>query len=75
MERCFWTDIEVKPLPEGVTPEVIEKLKEFGMELRYIPELQLGSSVSEDGEESHLFPGFLVEGIGSEQSLFQQMSI
>jgi hypothetical protein len=63
----FWTDIEVKPLPEGVTPEVIEKLKEFGMELRYIPELQLGSSVSEDGEESHLFPGFLVEGIGSEQ--------
>jgi len=35
-------DVEVKPLPEYITPKVMEKLKGLGMELRYVPALELG---------------------------------
>ena len=46
MERESWgevlgVEIEVEPLSPEVTPEIAKKLKEFGMELRYIPSLDL----------------------------------
>lgn len=47
-ERDAWQEtlgatVEVKPLPEYVTPEVRRNLERLGMELRYIPALELGS--------------------------------
>lgn len=48
-ERDAWkpilgTDVEVKPVPAfATTPEVRRNLERLGMELRYIPELNLGT--------------------------------
>lgn len=47
-EKFKWNEtlgasVEVKPLPEFVTPEVKRNLERLGMELRYIPALDLGT--------------------------------
>lgn len=39
------TRVEVKPLPEIVTPEVRKNLERLGFGLRYVPRLELGTVV------------------------------
>ncbi len=54
--KVLGTEVEIKPLPEYVTPELIKNLKELGMELRYIPKLNLGTldELKTMGEEEFL---------------------
>lgn len=40
-KNVLGVDIDIAPLPDLVTPEVREKLKDLGMELRFIPDLDL----------------------------------
>lgn len=37
--KVLGVDIEVDPLPDSVTPELVNSLKHLGMELRYIPKI------------------------------------
>lgn len=61
-ERDAWkpvlgTDVEVKPIPAfATTPEVRRNLERLGLELRYIPELNLGTldDLKRMGEEKFL---------------------
>lgn len=48
--------VEVKPLPDTVTPEVRKNLKEMGFDLRYVPALDLGnkSYLRERGVDGYL---------------------
>lgn len=41
-EKVLGIDIDVKPLPAVVTPQVVKSLEQWGFKLRYIPQLQLG---------------------------------
>ncbi len=54
--RVLGTEVEVKPLPEYVTPEVIKNLEKLGMGLRFIPNLNLGTldKLKKVGEEEFL---------------------
>lgn len=42
-QNVLGTRVEVKPLPDSVTPEVTSNLERIGLGLRYIPALDLGS--------------------------------
>jgi hypothetical protein len=48
--------VEVKPLPDSVTPEVRRNLEQMGFNLRYVPALDLGSvsHIREKGVVSYL---------------------
>lgn len=55
-KKVLGTEIEVPPLPDSITTEVKEKLKELGMELRFIPEINLGDieEIKTKGIEGYL---------------------
>ncbi len=61
-ERNEWlkvlgSEIEVKRLPEGITPEVIANLKNLGLELRFIPALELDAlALREKGAGGGKYP-------------------
>ncbi len=40
-QRVLGTRVEVKPLPESVTPEVRRNLERLGFDLRYVPKIEL----------------------------------
>ncbi|MDD4107009.1 MAG: AAA family ATPase, partial [Candidatus Shapirobacteria bacterium] len=40
-KNVLGVEVDIAPIPESVTPEVREKLKDLGMELRFIPDLDL----------------------------------
>lgn len=42
-QNILGTRVEVKPLPDSVTPEVRSNLEQLGFDLRYVPTLDLGS--------------------------------
>jgi len=42
-KNVLGVDIDIPPLPDSITPDVKEKLKNLGMELRFIPNLDLGT--------------------------------
>ena len=42
-KKILGKKITVDPIPPEITPEVVEKLKFYGMELNYIPRLNLGT--------------------------------
>lgn len=55
-KKVLGVEVDIQPLPAIVTPEVKKNLKEFGMELRFIPSLNLGTleDLKKEGEESYL---------------------
>lgn len=55
-KKVLGVDVEVSPLPDSVTPEVREKLKNLGMELRFIPDVNLGTlaDIKRDGVDEYL---------------------
>jgi MoxR-like ATPase len=55
-KRVFGTEIDIQPLPAGITPEVRKNLERMGMELRFIPSLNLDTlgDLKRKGEESYL---------------------
>ncbi len=55
-KKVLGIEPEIKPLSEYVTPEVIKNLKNFGMGLRFIPKLNLGTlnELKAVGEEEFL---------------------
>jgi hypothetical protein len=55
-QTILGTRVEVKPLPDIVTPEVTRGLERFGFGLRYVPALGLGniSSLRERGVDKYL---------------------
>ncbi|MDQ3975753.1 MAG: hypothetical protein M3264_04425 [Thermoproteota archaeon] len=55
-QKVLGTRVEVKPLPEIVTPEVKRNLEIFGFGLRYVPALDLGSKsfLQERGVDEYL---------------------
>ncbi|HRY56812.1 MAG TPA: AAA family ATPase [Patescibacteria group bacterium] len=55
-KKVLGVDVEVPPLPDSVTPEVREKLKDLGMELRFIPDVNLGTlaDIKRDGVDEYL---------------------
>lgn len=40
-KKVLGVEVDIAPIPDSVTPEVREKLKDLGMELRFIPDLDL----------------------------------
>lgn len=55
-KNVLGVDVEVPPLPDSITPEVREKLKNLGMELRFIPDVNLGTlaDIKRDGVDEYL---------------------
>ncbi len=60
-ERDAWknvlgVDVEVPPLPDSVTPEVINNLKRMDFDLRYVPALNIGNAayLREKGVDEYL---------------------
>ncbi|MCL4382468.1 MAG: hypothetical protein M1575_03430 [Patescibacteria group bacterium] len=69
-------DFEIQPLPEYVTPEVRRNLKGMGIELRFIPKLEIGTinDLRSKGEKGYLkklqerYPGWRkVESLSSQE--------
>jgi len=55
-KKVLGVEVEVPPLPDSVTPEVREKLKELGMELRFIPNVSLDTiaEIKKSGVDEYL---------------------
>lgn len=55
-KNVLGVDVEISPLPTSVTPEVREKLKNLGMELRFIPNLDLNTltEIKRSGVDEYL---------------------
>jgi len=55
-QRVLGTRVEVKPLPESVTPEARRNLERFELGLRYVPALDLGTlaDLKSLGESTYL---------------------
>jgi hypothetical protein len=55
-QNILGTRVEVKPLPDSVTPEVKMNLEQLGFGLRYVPRLELGNAdnIRRRGVEQYL---------------------
>jgi len=55
-QRVLGARVEIKPLPSTVTPEVRRNLERLGLELRYMPALDIGNheQLREKGVEAYL---------------------
>ena len=55
-KKVLGTEVDIQPLPASITPEVRKNLERMGMELRFIPSLNLDTlgNLKRKGEESYL---------------------
>ena len=55
-KKILGTEIDIQPLPASITPEVRKNLERMGMELRFIPSLNLDTlaDLKRKGEEKYL---------------------
>lgn len=55
-KKVLGTEVDIQPLPASITPEVKKNLEKMGMELRFIPSLNLDTleALKKKGEEGYL---------------------
>jgi MoxR-like ATPase len=55
-KKVLGTEVDIQPLPASITPEVRKNLERMGMELRFIPSLNLDTlaDLKSKGEEKYL---------------------